>query len=399
MNDKVRLEEAFRTGALVRPSWSAPNLVGLFAAMARLAGVPGTDLDPVARRLLSVIQPEQKVVLIIADGVGMAAFDDLPQGAFLRQHLVLELLSLFPASTTAVMVSLATARWPGQHAAATWWMHLADRNLDVVTLPFTQRDTDIPLGRLGVRPEELFCHPSVWPDARQPFTAIMPTPLVATPFSRYSFGPHPQRAYTNLTEMVSQAEQAVRSSPAPAFFYIYLPQYDEAVHRNGTTSRQAKVVLEQIDGAVGQLASRLSGTARLVVTADHGMMDIPPELWIAPTVADPLVAHLACPPSGEPRLTIFHVKEGRQAVFAQEFRQRFGEHFCLLSVEELEQLELLGPGPLAPETRPRLGDLVAIPLDRAGFLLRNDDSTPIPIIGMHGGLTSREMRVPLVVVG
>ena len=76
------------------------------------------------------------------------------------------------------------------------------------------------------------------------------------------------------------------------------------------------------------------------------------------------------------------------------FRNRFGERFVLLSIDETDELRLFGPGPLSREMRRRLGDYVGIALgpDMLSLPLER------PMIGFHGGLMQDEVRVPLIVV-
>jgi hypothetical protein len=53
---------------------------------------------------------------------------------------------------------------------------------------------------------------------------------------------------------------------------------------------------------------------------------------------------------------------------------------------------LWGPGPLHPETRSRLGDLLLLATGN-GWLADSTGQMP-EFRGMHGGLTSEEMLVP-----
>ncbi|MBW2090764.1 MAG: hypothetical protein JRI34_01390, partial [Deltaproteobacteria bacterium] len=78
--------------------------------------------------------------------------------------------------------------------------------------------------------------------------------------------------------------------------------------------------------------------------------------------------------------------------------ERFGDHFALLSPEEAERLELLGPGDLSPVTRRRLGTFIGIASNPSLFYIRTSQKKGPEIIGHHGGLSSEEMYVPLILV-
>ena len=102
------------------------------------------------------------------------------------------------------------------------------------------------------------------------------------------------------------------------------------------------------------------------------------------------------PPSGEPRATSFHVREGLRDSFVRAFRARFGDAFLLLSADEAESLSLFGPAIFSPVTRARVGDFVAIPAGRGAITYAGEPSVHA-LKGMHGGLMPDEMSVPLIV--
>ena len=59
-------------------------------------------------------------------------------------------------------------------------------------------------------------------------------------------------------------------------------------------------------------------------------------------------------------------------------------------------MRLLGPGPLAPHTRERLGDYMALSADRE-IVLYSPESEVAALKGFHGGLEPAEVRIPLIV--
>jgi hypothetical protein len=88
----------------------------------------------------------------------------------------------------------------------------------------------------------------------------------------------------------------------------------------------------------------------------------------------------------------FHVRDGCAVTFATRFRERFGERFALLTIDEAEESRLFGPGQLADPARARIGDYVGIALGGDVLL-----SKEMNFRGFHGALTPDEMRIPLIV--
>ena len=137
----------------------------------------------------------------------------------------------------------------------------------------------------------------------------------------------------------------------------------------------------------------------VIVAADHGHLAVADSERFTIRDADGIPGLLASPPAGDTRAVEYDVRPGEHECFAARFRANFGEHFFLLTTDEVEDLALLGPGPLAPATRQRLGDFTAILRGAAvlGFHPSQASQEALQQRSHHAGLTPAEMLVPLVV--
>jgi hypothetical protein len=70
----------------------------------------------------------------------------------------------------------------------------------------------------------------------------------------------------------------------------------------------------------------------------------------------------------------------------------------LLTTAEVEDLRLLGPGPLSDETRRRLGDFMAISLadDILAYVAADGDGHALRQPSHHSGMSPDEVMIPLV---
>ena len=104
-------------------------------------------------------------------------------------------------------------------------------------------------------------------------------------------------------------------------------------------------------------------------------------------------------PGETPETAVFDVENGNRSRFEGLFRERFGERFYLITVEEAQELEMYGPGRLSPEARRRLGSHVAISkgADALKILYPTPKKDDVKLVSHHSGLTPSEMLVPLVV--
>jgi hypothetical protein len=178
-----------------------------------------------------------------------------------------------------------------------------------------------------------------------------------------------------------------------AIGYCYIPELDQIAHREGVSSGAWTTELEALDAAVAAAARRLRPGERMLVTADHGMVDVPVEQQVLvdtiPGLLEP-VRHLA----GEPRLLQLHLERGADAVaLAARWREALGR---LADVRTRSEAIAAGWfGTVDPAVEPRIGDVLVAARSRAAFY---DGRTGAGrgMVGQHGAWTDAERLVPLL---
>jgi predicted AlkP superfamily pyrophosphatase or phosphodiesterase len=60
------------------------------------------------------------------------------------------------------------------------------------------------------------------------------------------------------------------------FVYLYVPELDLAAHAHGSESSAWLIALEELDSAMTTLARSLRPGEGAFITADHGVVDVPP---------------------------------------------------------------------------------------------------------------------------
>jgi predicted AlkP superfamily pyrophosphatase or phosphodiesterase len=323
----------------------------------------------------------------------MNLIETLPADSFLRTHVVMELQSVHPSSTPAALTSLATGSWPAEHGVISWFTYLADAGVTATILPFIERFSKRPLEDFGITPEQAFRMPSLMPGYAHEPAAFMPRLITGSTYSRYVTGDVVTHPYDTSAIVTRAALQRVERAARPTYSYVYVPFVDQAEHAHGVYSDAVRAALIDTERALARLADRLPSGARIVVSADHGQVDVPDQAMHHLDDADPLLDLLVVPPSGDPRIPMFHVRDSRRSAFEAMFRERFRERFALLTAQETEELRLFGPGELSDTTRARIGDYVAIAGGPDVLRYRPDS----PMRGFHGGLLRDEVRIPLIV--
>jgi hypothetical protein len=396
MTDLQRINNWFDSGRLVRPSSDVINFIDLVRALAHLTGAEGMETGPGVKELCRKIGQAENYIFVLVDGLGVDLIQKLPEKSFLRTHMVGQLQSVFLSTTATALSALATGQWPCAHGVPGWWTYLEESDISVITLPFKERTTERPLEEFGISMEVLFPMRSMWPRLRYDTLSVLPSEIVGSTYSRYALGDTASTGYVNMSGAIQTVLERILSTQRSSFLYLYLPQLDDLMHEKGTDHIDVRKFLLTLSKTLGNMVEVLPEQTRIIISADHGMINVPDEHQFIISVNDPLRSHLRCPPTGEPTVPIFHVREGHEKTFASEFTSRFGDHFALLIPEEIERLHLLGPGPLSQVMKRRLGQFIGIPPHPATFRIQTYRGRSSSHIGRHGGLSKAEMYIPLI---
>jgi hypothetical protein len=395
MNDVERLLGWFDAGDLRRPDPLAPGTVHLSRALAALCGAPLQLNEPETAVAAAIGEPDH-VVFVLADGLGMNLIRDLPGDSFLRRHLAMELRSVFPSSTAPARTALATGLWPAKHGVPAWLTYLPDRNLQTVTLPYTERFTAKPLDEAGLDASDLFTQPVLAASYTRDAAFCMNRRIAGSVYTRYVSGGHPQLPYDKVDAAAEVIADRIGAASEATYTHLYYPDVDSALHLHGPSSKEVSAAIARIDAALAALHDATGDRARIVVSADHGGYEVSPDQKLIVEPGDGLSELLVTPHAGEAPVPIFHVRPSHAADFAAKFRATAGDAYALLSVDEVDDLRLLGPEPLSATTRSRLGDFIALSA-HGESVVYSLDTTLIAMKGFHGGLMPDEVDIPLVV--
>ena len=152
--------------------------------------------------------------------------------------------------------------------------------------------------------------------------------------------------------------------------------------------------MESLDAEVGDLAANLGPTQGLLVTADHGMVDVPEgsQIIVPPEL---LVGVRAV--AGEPRCLQLHLDEGIDPDgVAGAWREAQGSRAWVATRDEAIAAGWFGD--VDPAVRPRIGDVLVAARKAYAFYVDPDD-TGRHMIGQHGSLTPDETSIPLLRFG
>ena len=385
---------------LPRPDYNGGSIVNLMSSIIRARGGrsphrPLRGLPP------AELRPYKKVVLLLLDGLGsnqLLRFISQGKGRqFLALHPWQKITTASPATTAAVVTTLATGASPAEHAILGWHLHLPDLGMDGTILPFITR-TDTPIATPEFDLKKYLALPAPLATIRGRRVLISQGHI---PTSRTSMAMPwwtERHSFENLDGMLRQLRAFARSS-GRAYTYAYWPAYDSHCHDYGPEGRVPALHLSEIDAFLARAQKVLAGTnTLLLVTADHGHMQTHTALNLAeiPGFYDTL----ATLPSGDARMVQCFVRPARVKEFLRLTRTAplHGASVCVPQAEILRS-GLLGPGKPHPALLNRLGDYTLFAAPGHAFLYPPALSTYKKAkSGNHGGLSADELEVPLFVV-
>jgi hypothetical protein len=378
--------------AQVRPAYGARSLAEVLPGALAVLGVPGVA-DPLDLR--GLLPGVGRVAVLLVDGLGwhqlpVAAphaptLADLATG---RLGAARELTCGFPSTTPTSLVTLGTGAPPGAHGV----------------LGFTVRrpETGRVLNHIewGDEPD-----PADWQPVPTRLQQAAADGVAVTVVSR------PEFAGTGLTvaayrggdylaaagvdALAARMLAALAGGAGRALVYGYLPDLDRAGHLSGVDSPPWRVAAAGLDRLLTALLDGLPADAALLVTADHGQLDVPPDRRID-IAADPRLSAGVAAVAGEPRVRYLHAVPGAAPDVLAAWRAVLGDTAWVVGRDEAVATGWFGPVP--PAHLGRVGDVVAARRDRGAVL---STGTEPPIVGRlvayHGSFTAVEMAVPLLI--
>ena len=371
---------------IVLPRYADRALSDLLPAVGAHTGVPGW------KDTLGMPDADRWVVLLV-DGLGhQLLVDHEIEAPYLCSLLAGRppLTVGVPSTTVTSITSLGTGLAPGAHGVTGYTSRI----------PGTLTLLNALTWRAAVDPDEWQPHPSV-------FGRLRAAGVEATVVSRGSFrgtgltrvsqrgaayvdGDTPGERVDAVVEVVGASARRGGSS----LTYTYESELDHTGHEMGSSSPEWRQVLRAVDADARALRDALPTGTALVVTGDHGMVDVPDDDRLDAD-SDPDLLDGVVLLGGEARFRQLWTTAGATEEVAARWRARCGDRAWVVTRDEAEQRGWFGP--LDPTVRPRIGDVLIAARGTFAVLASRQFAVETRMRGFHGSLTPAEMHVPLLV--
>ena len=344
--------------------------------------LPGADQR--AARNLGIEPGASQLLLILVDGLGYELLlDHMGHTPVLRRvrEDIRSIHTVVPSTTAAAITAFGTGERPGATNMVGFSVAYGSGVMNLLAMqggpaPATWQPKPTFFERLAERQVDS--------------AVISPARFAGSGLTGAALRGARHVAAESLSERVNAALAQLRAGTP--LVYLYWSEIDHAGHCAGVGSEEWIAQLEEFDSGLSSLLRRLPAGVRTVVTADHGMINVESASLID-VAHTPILRDGVRIVAGETRAVHVHAEEGQGARVEERWRETLGERAWILSGPDVSALIGAGDGANV------IGDLLVLARGRGGVVdSRTQSASAIAMPGIHGSLTSAEMRIPVVVL-
>jgi len=407
----------FHTG-FVQPLYDTYNFAGLPRQIQYfLTGLGGPGLA--APAFAGLRTRYDAVVLMYIDALGWRFYEQFKDRSLSLQHflqhgVVSKITAQFPSTTAAHTTNIHTGLTPAQSGVYEWYIYEPAVDAMIAPLLFsyageTQREQ---LKQAGMSPETLFPTQTIYKNLRQNGVAsyiYQRADIAFTSPGSVLFDPANVFPYATLTEAFITLGKRLQSQTQPAYHFLYYSPIDTMGHEYGPSSLESEAEVESFlmllqRQFLDRFAGRQNKKVLLLITSDHGQMDVSPKttFYINQEIpgfrnyiqlnrrGQPLV------PAGSPRDLFLHIRPEMLNEAQHILSVHLEGKALVMPTRDLIDQGYFGPTPASEALLSRVANLCILPFKNESVYWYVKGKYEQKHYGHHGGLSPEEMEIPLL---
>lgn len=377
----MSIELSSSQGSVLPPAYGTASLADVLPAAA--AAIGATDVFPQSHLTFPTAD---NYVIFLVDGLGYdlleAHRDEAP---FLASLLTQPGTAAVPSTTATSLTSLGTALVPGQHGIIGFTSRI----------PGTDQLLNALLWDDAIDPHEWQPHPTAFEQLQAAGFRVTSVNLREFADSGLTNVGYRGATYVGANKLGERIAGVVKAAAtSPSLTYVYEGDLDWMGHRYGVDSPQWRAQLIAVDQQAQMMREALPETTRLVIVADHGMVDSPASSRLDidqyPHLRDGVGLI-----GGEARFRQLYCHGGTVERVIDTWQDLLGERALVVSKEDAIRRGWFGA--VTATVSPRIGDVLVAALGDFALMSSVDFPFESSLIGFHGSLTPVEMRIPIIV--
>ncbi len=338
------------------------------------------------------LKKTRSACVVLVDGLGS---ENLRKAAghapFLNTMLAASksINTVFPSTTAAAITSFGTALSPAGHGILGYQVFDRQSSAAVNMLSGWNHEAI---------PERWQPNETVAERAKSKGVAayaIGPGEYADSGFTRLNMRGTEYLAARSFDERVSTAAAQLKSRQR-SLSYLYFPELDQTAHSLGVGSMQWLNKLEDLDAAIKSLAAMLPADCGMLLTADHGIVDVQPENQV---MLDEFEIEGLISVGGDPRCNFLYFSSPEAASVAKEqLVEALDLRVIVATAGDLIAAGWYDSATIA--NADKLPDLFLVSLEGYACYHRGFcKPQSLRMIGQHGGISPSELQVPLLRFG
>lgn len=374
------------------PRYGTGSLADILPSALAVLGVPGNP--DVLGLTEGPLAGARRVAVLLVDGLGYRLLEQASTVAptladFTSGRIggLRPLTAGFPSTTPVSLVTLGTGMPPGAHGVVGFTLNIPD--------------TERVLNHIRWNGDP---DPLLWQPLETRFQRAAADGVAVSVVSRpeydgsglttSAFRGATYRGASGPDEIAAGMREALAEGDR-SFVYGYIPDVDANGHYHGVGSTQWLSAVAHVDRLLTMLVDGLPSDTALIITADHGMIDVP-DADRVDLLAHPEMRAGVRLITGEPRVRYVHAEPGAAGDVRDTWKAVLGSRALVMTREEAIDTGWFGPVP--PENAARLGDVIAVCTGRSVILnVPEADMEATSLLrAYHGSITADEMEIPLL---
>lgn len=390
----MELEECLKKNGFELQRKNETTIVDLVRTLYNYCGYPTEQTEIIKK----IVDNNKHLVFVLVDGMGSNLIDSLPDTYSLKQLKVMDLVTVNPSSTGAVLTTIATAEYPAKHGIIGWYGYNRKHNIAYYPVLFADRENGKDLSEKNITETEIYKYKSVMNKLLRETYALFPEHMKNSHFSKFVYSNDNNRlGYKTIKEAFNIVANQILNNNEPTFSYIYIPDIDSAEHYSGVYSQAVMKIIEEIEKSLIEFKSKVGNDVTTIITADHGQIDV----GKGDVVMDfnKYNNFFYALPGIDFGTATYYVRSEKESEFEKEFEKDFAGEMFLFKTEEFLKLSIFGEEKISEHMRQGLGEYISF--CKKGKYLINSLKTEEyldKVKGSHSGFSREELTIPLIVM-
>ncbi|HEY6282523.1 MAG TPA: alkaline phosphatase family protein [Nitrososphaerales archaeon] len=357
----------------------------------------------------------ENVVLLLLDGLGYREWRKHKEDGFIgtlsKKGHVRPISTVFPSTTAAALTTISTGLTPQEHGLPEWYVYMKEIGEVIVTLPFALpggQGRDTLVGAMD--PRALFDGPTIFDRLKAAgvrSTSLTNRALARTAYSEVARHGSRVEPHISASDLSVNLRRLVEGAKGKNLFYVYWSFIDTIEHSYGpntdVASLEASLISHALqEGFLSRLGHEAAKRTLVLVTADHGQVNVDPKKTLYLNRFGKLVKALSTnssgkkiPPWGSARDVFISVDEAHLDETEAYLSRKLKGVASVIRTKDAIKQGLFGINEPTRKFRRRVGNLMILPQGTNTVWYRYTKGDSLDLRGHHGGLSPDEMTIPL----